>query len=247
LINNLTNEHDKLSILGSLYDSTTIDTEENQKFPITIVESIVTNKNNLIYNSLSEDSRYDLYGYYISKNYYYSQLYDKSLTAVEEALKIYPNKTNGLGIKGSILYIMERYQESLQCYDEIITKLDPKYVLAWLNKGNTLDRIGRNEEAIHCYDQIITKLDPKHIDALNNKGVALDRLGQKEEAIACYDKALKIEPNNIQIMNNKGYVLINLGKYEQAVEYFNKVLSIDPDYINALENRKIAEEKLRLQ
>ena len=82
---------------------------------------------------------------------------------------------------------------------------------------------------------------------MNNKGVTLDRLGQKEEAIACYDKALKIEPNNIQIMNNKGYVLINLGKYEQAVEYFNKVLSIDPDYINALENRKIAEEKLRLQ
>ena len=84
MINNLTNEHDKLSILGSLYDSTTIDTEENQKFPITIVESIVTNKNNLIYNSFSEDSRYDLYGYYISKNYYYSNLFKNVLTQLKK-------------------------------------------------------------------------------------------------------------------------------------------------------------------
>jgi hypothetical protein len=87
LINNLTNEHDKLSILGSLYDSTIIDTEKNQKFPIKIIESIVTNSNNLIYNSLSENSRYDLYIYYISKNYYYSNLFKKCLDAVEEALK----------------------------------------------------------------------------------------------------------------------------------------------------------------
>ena len=41
LMDNLSNENDKVSILATLYDSTTIDTEENRKFPITIVESIV--------------------------------------------------------------------------------------------------------------------------------------------------------------------------------------------------------------
>ena len=132
LINNLANENDRFSILGFLYDSTTIDTEENRKFPITIVESIVTNKKNLIYNYLSEDSRYNLYSYYISKNYYYLQLYDKSLNAVEEALKIYPNRIIGLVNKGHCSYQLGKYEEAIKCYDEIITKLDPKYVLAWL-------------------------------------------------------------------------------------------------------------------
>ena len=44
LMNNLSNEKDRFSIFGFLYDSTTIDTEENQKFPIKIIESIVTIK-----------------------------------------------------------------------------------------------------------------------------------------------------------------------------------------------------------
>ena len=100
---NLSNEKNRFSILGSLYDSTTIDTEENEKFPITVVESVVTNKSNLIEAYLNKHSKYDLYSFYISKNYYYLQLYNKSLDAVEEALKIYPNKISGLGLKGQFL------------------------------------------------------------------------------------------------------------------------------------------------
>jgi tetratricopeptide (TPR) repeat protein len=245
LINNLTNEHDKLSILGSLYDSTTTDTEENRKFPIKIIESIVTNKNNLIYNSLSEHSRYDLYSYYISKNYYYSNLFKKCLDANEEALKIYPNGINALVHKGIALNSLGQYEEAIKCYDEVINKLDPTSVLAWLHKGVTLVKLGKTEEAIECFDEIITKLDPKYVHAWGDKGWALDKLSRYQEAIECYDKALEIDSNDKNVLDSKGYTLLNLGKYEAAIECFNKALSIDPGFVDAIEHKKIAEEKLR--
>ena len=91
---------------------------------------------------MSEHSIYNLYSFYISKNYYDSKLYDKSLAAVEEALKIYPNGTQAFVNKGIALSGLDRYEEAIKCYDEIITKLDPKNVNAWYNKGTILSKLG---------------------------------------------------------------------------------------------------------
>jgi tetratricopeptide (TPR) repeat protein len=249
LMNNLSNEKDRFSIFGFLYDSTTIDTEENRKFPITVVEAIVTNKNNLIDTYLSKNSRYYLYGYYISINYYYSQLYDKSLAAGEEALKIYPNGIGGLTNKGVALRKLGRHEESIACYDEVIN-IDPKEITAWNNKGRTLEELGRHEEAIKCFDEIIYKLDPKKVSAWYNKGVVLRNLGKYEEAIKCFDEIIyKLDPRYVSAWYNKGFVLVNLGRYEEAIQCYNEIINNqDPKYVNAfkaLNNKGWALDKLK--
>ena len=59
-------------------------------------------------------------------------------------------------------------EEAIKCYDESI-KLNPKYEIAWNNKGNSLYKFGKYEESIECYDEAI-KLNPKFENAWNNKG-----------------------------------------------------------------------------
>ena len=239
LMNNLSNEHDRFSILASLYDSTTIDTEENKKFPITVIESVVTNKNNLIHNYLTKDSRYNLYSYYIAKNYYYSQLYDKSLAAIEEALKIYSDGVNSFLNKSDILVHLGRYEEAIKCYDEIITKLDPKKVDAWYNKGSALDKLGKYNEAIQCYNEVTGRLDPSYVNAWYNKGVALDKLGQTVEAIKCYDEIItKLDPKAVDAWYNKGITLGKLGQTEKAIECYDEIITkLDPKYVYAWNNK----------
>jgi tetratricopeptide (TPR) repeat protein len=237
LMDNLSNEKDRFSIFGFLYDSTTIDTEENRNIPITIVEKIVTNKSNLIDTYLNEHSRYNLYSFYISANYYYLQLYDKSLDAVEEALKIYPNEKYGLLNKGAALSELGKNEEAIKCF-EVITKLDPKYVLAWLNKGNAFINLDKNEEAIKCYDEIITKLDPKYVKAWYNKGIVLGRLGQHEEAIKCYDEIItKLDPKDVDAWYNKGWILDKLSRYQEAIECYDKALEIDSNNKDVMDSK----------
>jgi tetratricopeptide (TPR) repeat protein len=247
LMDNLSNEKDRFSIFGFLYDSTTIDTENNQKLPLTMVEKIVTNKKNLIDTYLNENSRYILYGYYIAKIYFDLKLFKEALDATEKAIKISPNKPSLLVGKGMILDEKGQYQEAIKCYDEIITKLDPKYVIAWNNKGIVLGKLQQYKEEIKCYDEIITKLDPKYVSAWYNKGFALGNLGQYKEEIKCYDEIItKLDPKYVSAWYMKGNALYRSGQYQEAIKCYDEIITkLDPKYVSAWYNKGWALTKLR--
>jgi tetratricopeptide (TPR) repeat protein len=52
--------------------------------------------------------------------------------------------------KGSSLDSLERYDESIACYDEVI-KLNPEDSAPWASKGDSLKDLGRHEEAEQCF------------------------------------------------------------------------------------------------
>jgi tetratricopeptide (TPR) repeat protein len=204
-------EKDRYFILSTLYDSTTIETEENKKLPIDIIESLVTKADNSYVNNLGMDLKFSVYNYYIGKSYYLLKQYEKSLDAVKEALKIYPSETKAIINKGVSLAGLGRYQEAIICYDKAI-EINPTYVDAWYHKGNALFNLAREEEglqryeeAIICYDEIIKKLDPTYVKAWDGKVYVLFTLGNAlfnlareeeglqryEEAIICYDEIIK--------------------------------------------------------
>ena len=58
-------------IIGSLYDSTTIDTEQNKTLPINIIDQVIRKGEISYVDNLSEYWRFSIYNYYIAKNYYY--------------------------------------------------------------------------------------------------------------------------------------------------------------------------------
>ena len=57
--------------------------------------------------------------------------------------------------KGSSFAELGLHEEAIECYDEAIA-INPQYLEAWYNKGNSLaEGLGRHEEAIECYDEAI--------------------------------------------------------------------------------------------
>lgn len=54
--------------------------------------------------------------------------------------------------EGNMLKDQGRYKEALRAYEEAL-RLEPTYVLAWHNKGITLNALGRQQEAQLCYEK----------------------------------------------------------------------------------------------
>lgn len=97
---------------------------------------------------------------------------------------------------GSVLAILGKHEEAINCYDRTIAHLsDPaKLKVAWNNKGLSLASLKKYSEAMKCYDQAI-EIDRELKEAWYNKGRVYALKGEHKNAIDCYSKALEIDPN----------------------------------------------------
>jgi tetratricopeptide (TPR) repeat protein len=136
---------------------------------------------------------------------------------------------------GVILSALQRNDEALVCYDDLIA-LTPDFVDAHMKRGLLLSGLGRFAEAIVSYDNAIA-IDPRHLDALQHKGEALHYLGKFDEAIACYNQILSLQPNHFAALVDRGCAFKDLGRANEAIAEFNLALTIAPDNTIILINR----------
>jgi tetratricopeptide (TPR) repeat protein len=233
-------EEDQYLIIGSLYDSTTIDTEQKNILPINIISRVITNGEISYVDNLSKFWRFNIYNNYIAKNYYYLKKCKESLDAIEEVFNIYPNNTNIILNKGVVLSCLGEEENAITYFNKVI-KSDPTNINAWYNKGKSLDNLGRHEEAIECYNKIILKLNPRDVDAWYNKGVSLGKLKRYEDEIKCYDHIInKLDPTHISAWYYKGVSLGKLKRYKEAIQCYNQIITIlDPKYVDAWLNKGV--------
>jgi Flp pilus assembly protein TadD len=64
-------------------------------------------------------------------------------------------------------------------------------VIAWNNKGLSLDALGRHEEAIECCDQALA-IDPRDAMAWCGKAVSCEGAGRRREAMMSYRKFVEV-------------------------------------------------------
>ena len=88
------------------------------------------------------------------------------------------------------------------------SELDPKYAVAYNNRGVAWKNKGEYDLAIADYNTAI-KLDKNYVSAYSNRGVALYRKGDNDRALVEYNKALQLDPNDADVYNNRG---ISLGR-----------------------------------
>jgi len=53
-------------------------------------------------------------------------------------------------------------------------EIDPKYALAWHNKGAALQILGKYQEATECYDKAL-EINPNFTMAQKNKDIILNK------------------------------------------------------------------------
>ena len=93
---------------------------------------------------------------------------------------------------GVSLQDQEKWNAAIAEYDEAI-RLDPKYALAYNNRGFAYINLGQHQRAIQDLDEAI-RLDPKLALADKNRGFAYANLGQNQRAIQDLDEAIRLDP-----------------------------------------------------
>lgn len=96
-------------------------------------------------------------------------------------------------------------------------ELQPDYVGAWQNLGNTLRLKGQLVEALEVYLHILS-LDPDNGWALSDVADVLTRLKRCEEAVGYAAKATKLMPSHPGFHNNLSAALVGLGRTSEALE-----------------------------
>ena len=146
--------------------------------------------------------------------------------------------------KGVTLGELERYEEELSAYDQVIDRfsesdrigLQEPVDWALFNKGVTLGKLGRYEEALSAYDQVIERfsendrieLQEQVVAALNNKGAVLDSLGKYSESLAVLNNALQIQPDFPYALAGTVLALIHLRQEDKALESLSNMLGKVP-------------------
>ncbi|NET00221.1 MAG: serine protease [Sphaerospermopsis sp. SIO1G1] len=127
------------------------------------------------------------------------------------------------------------YGGAIVAYNNVI-QLNPKYAIAYNNRGYAYDELGKYERAIQDYNQAI-QLNPKYAIAYNNRGISYNNLGKYERAIQDYNQAIKLNPKDAIAYNNRGNSYRRLGKHERAIADLNQAIKLNPKYAYAYNNR----------
>ena len=101
------------------------------------------------------------------------------------------DRVNLLLAKGETLLSLDKTEEALACYDEILA-LEPDHTEALVKKGDALERLRKIDDAIGCYDRAIAA-DGSLTVAYLHKGGLFNRLERYEEALHCYEQALRTQ------------------------------------------------------
>jgi tetratricopeptide (TPR) repeat protein len=124
------------------------------------------------------------------------------------------------------LYQLNLYDEALKAVNKAL-EIDPKYVVALVNKGALMGKRGNNEEALVEYN-IALEINPKYISAWYNKGLSHAKLGDYPEALRAFEKALEIDPKHVTAWANKALTLCRLKQYDEALKADDEELKINP-------------------
>ncbi|MGL6119852.1 MAG: tetratricopeptide repeat protein [Fusobacteriaceae bacterium] len=151
-----------------------------------------------------------------------------SLNSASEVIK--------LSCRGSLEIMSKKYKKAIEYYDEVIKK-NPRYWMAYVNRGFAKSLLDDNDGAIKDYNESI-RLNPNYSGAYSGRGDAKYGLKKLEEAIQDLDKALEINPNDSMPYNNRGLAKKYLGKFIEALTDYDKTIELNPNFEEAINNRK---------
>jgi len=93
--------------------------------------------------------------------------YDELLDRCSAILAKDPLNLEAIKYKSYSLYFLERFEDSIACYDKAI-EIEPDNPSHYSGKSKALDKLGRFEEARACYKQS-KELKDKESDLGHNK------------------------------------------------------------------------------
>ncbi|MBI5395709.1 MAG: tetratricopeptide repeat protein [Verrucomicrobia bacterium] len=106
------------------------------------------------------------------------------------------------------------YDGAIADYNRAL-ELDPKYALAYNNRGLVKSNKGDQDAAIADFDRAL-ELDPKLAFAYNNRGKAYMEKGDYERAIQGCNRSIELYEKNPFAYNNRGWAYCRKRDYDRA-------------------------------
>lgn len=135
---------------------------------------------------------------------------------------------------GILLNGHERLEQAARSFRAALA-VQPGFVDAHHNLGNTLQSIGRFDEAEQHLRQALV-LNPNMAEAHNSLGNLLLQLARHSEAEQHFRTALRLNPDYADACNNLGILLSHGNQPEEAEQFLRKALALRPDAVAAHNN-----------
>lgn len=81
---------------------------------------------------------------------------EEALAILDIILEIDDEDLNALNFKGCILFLFEKYSQSIYCFEKCL-EIDDEYFYALFNKGIVLRIMNRLDEALMCFDALLNE------------------------------------------------------------------------------------------
>ena len=95
------------------------------------------------------------------------------------------------------LFDLNRFDEALDAYTQVVLELKPDYAEALLRYGNVFFVLKNYDKAFEAYEKALT-LDSGLVGARLGLGNILFDLGRHDEAVAAYDRILAVKPESLK-------------------------------------------------
>jgi tetratricopeptide (TPR) repeat protein len=118
------------------------------------------------------------------------------------------------------------YQKAVAYFDEAV-RIDPKFVLAYYNRGVALQQLGQEHRAIKDYTTVI-RLEPYLADAYASRGTAYENLKHYDQAIKDYNEAIRLAPKAAANYANRASSYDKLGRYREAIRDYDQAIRLGP-------------------
>ncbi|MDD1449161.1 TIGR03032 family protein [Dolichospermum sp. ST_sed8] len=124
--------------------------------------------------------------------------------------------------EGKKLVKLGDLEKAVGCFQAAI-KIQPDYIPAYNQLGNTWQGLGKFEEAISAYQKSL-KINPHLAAAYCNLGAIWQLQNQDEQAIAAYQKAIEIKPDFTLAHLNLGKLYVNKQQLSLAEKCLRQAL-----------------------
>jgi tetratricopeptide (TPR) repeat protein len=180
--------------------------------------------------------------------------FNKNRGQIDSLLNIleieYPGDYRVRTAKADYFSKMERYEEALAEYDEVLKEQKGNYFI-WEQAIYIENMLGENEHVYKRAKEALEYFRDKPILYLF-KGNAAMQLGKDQEAVQSLEEGLEFAENNlpltVQFYSMLAEAWKNLDQHQKSDEYFEKALQIEPENIMILNNYgyylSLREEKL---
>jgi len=168
--------------------------------------------------------------------------FNENKTRIESLLAIleaeYPGDYRVRTAKADYFAKLERYDEALLEYDEVLKEQRSNYFI-WEQAIFIENMLENNEGVYQRSTEALNYFNDKPLLFLF-KGSAAMQLGKNEEAVESFEEGMGLAENNlpltVQFYSMLAEAWNNLGRHEKSDEYFEKALQIEPENVMILNN-----------